>query len=85
MKQRSISYYELSELEEQFDRQTKWIRFKDEEERSESLFDFVNQWINGSDSPMARIVEECDDKLNVIGYLKDKIRELFKTIVESFK
>lgn len=51
--QRSVSYQELSELEEMFNKQVKEknIKFDDNEQCSEALFDFIDQYINGNDNP----------------------------------
>ena len=79
MEQRSISYYELYELEKEFDKQTKWMRFTDEEEREQSLFDFIQQWIDGNDNPTVHIMPK---RITFLEILRNRIIGFFK-IVEN--
>jgi hypothetical protein len=79
MEQRSISYYELYELEKEFDKQTKWMRFTDEEEREQSLFDFIQQWIDGNDNPTVHITPK---RITFLEILRNRIIGFFK-IVEN--
>ena len=56
--QRDVSYGELSMLEELFDEQVKEkeIAFTDDEQRDEARYDFIQQYIDGDDNPIVRIL-----------------------------
>ena len=56
---RDVSYGELVELENLFNEKVKehHIDFESDEERQESLFDFIQQYINGNDAPEIDYIE----------------------------
>lgn len=55
--QRSVSYGELAELENMFNEQVKKrnIVFSGNEECTEALFDFIQQYIEGNNNPQVHI------------------------------
>lgn len=55
MEQRNVSYSELSILEDRFDKLTANVNFHDDETKNECLFDYISQFINGSE-PQVRLL-----------------------------
>ena len=56
--QRSISYGEIVELQSMFDAQVegKHIIWENDEQLEQALFDFIQQYIDGNDTPEIRVL-----------------------------
>ena len=77
MEQRDVSYGELAELENMFYERvnTIGIVFPDDEIEQECLMDYQQQYIEGNDEPIIRML--WDDPENRIPEYEKKYKELF--------